>query len=313
MPKYIDIHSHVNFNIFDADRDEVILRALANDTWVINVGTQADTSRSAVELAHKYPEGVYAVIGLHPIHTGRSYHDKQELGDEGQEFTRLVDAGDATKSRTESSSPAFTTGFTSRGEIFDKNIYRELLKDPKVVAIGECGLDYYHLDAESIDKQKKAFVAQIELANEIDKPIMLHVRDAYADALVLLKEHAKVKGVVHLPAGRRGVVHFFTGTLPEAQGFLDFGFMISFAGAITFPPKKDGTGSHSIEVIKNVPLNMILTDTDSPYVAPVPYRGKRNEPVYVKEIVKKIAEIKNLPEAEVAEVIVENAKRMFRI
>jgi TatD DNase family protein len=277
-PKYIDIHTHVNFKAFDADQDEVVKRALDNDTWLINVGTQVDTSRKAIELAHKYPEGVYAIIGLHPIHTGASYHDKQELGEEGREFT-------------------------SRGEIFDKNIYREFLKDPKVVALGECGLDYYHLDSESIKKQKEAFIAQIELANEIGKPLMLHVRNAYADALAILKEHAKVKGVVH----------FFTGTLEEAQGFLDFGFMISFAGSITFPPKKDGTGSHTVEVIKNIPLNMILTDTDSPYVAPVPYRGKRNEPVYVREIVKKIAEIKNLPEAEVAEAIVANAKSMFGI
>ncbi|MFZ1019388.1 MAG: TatD family hydrolase [Minisyncoccia bacterium] len=277
-PKYIDIHSHINFTAFDADRDEVIRRALDNYTWLINVGTQADTSKKAVELAHKYSEGVYAIVGLHPIHTGKSFHDKQELGSEGQEFV-------------------------SRGEIFDKNIYRKFLQDPKVVGIGECGLDYYHLDTDSIKKQKEAFIAQIELANEFNKPLMLHIRNAYVDALQLLKKHAKVKGVVH----------FFTGTLEEAQGFLDFGFMISFAGAITFPPKKDGTGIHSIEVIKNIPLNMILTDTDSPYVAPVPYRGQRNESVYVKEIVKKIAEIKNLSEAEVAQAIVANAKRLFTI
>jgi len=278
MPKYIDIHTHVNFRAFDEDRDEVVKRALDNDTWIINVGTQVSTSKKAMELAHKYKEGVYAIIGLHPIHTSVSHHDTQELGEEGGEFT-------------------------SRGEVFDKNIYRELLKDPKVVAIGECGLDYYHSAGELISKQKKAFIEQIELANELNKPLMLHIRDAYADALSILKEHAKVKGVVH----------FFSGTLEEAQGFLDFGFMISFAGAITFPPKKDGTGSQYYEVIKNIPLNMILTDTDSPYVAPVPYRGKRNEPVYVKEIVKKIAEIKNLPEKDVAEAIVANAKRMFGI
>ena len=125
QPKYIDIHSHVNFSVFDLDRDEVIKRALENETWVINVGTQANTSRKAIELAHKYKEGVYAIVGLHPIHTDKSFHDKEELGEEGAEFT-------------------------SRGEIFDKEIYRELLKDPKVVAIGECGLDYYHLDLESI-------------------------------------------------------------------------------------------------------------------------------------------------------------------
>ncbi len=277
-PKYIDIHSHVNFKAFDLDRDEVIKRALDNDTWVINVGTQADTSRSAVELAHKYTEGVYAIVGLHPIHTSASYHDEQELGEGGVEFT-------------------------SRGEVFDKEIYREFLKDPKVVAIGECGLDYYHSGPELIEKQRHAFIEQIELANEFNKPLMLHVRDAYGDALNILKEYSKVKGVAH----------FFTGTPEEAKGYYDFGFMISFAGAITFPPKKDGTGVHSNEVIKNTPLDMILTDTDSPYVAPVPYRGKRNEPVYVKEIVKKIAEIKNLPEAQVAEAIIANAKRLFRI
>jgi TatD DNase family protein len=278
QPKYIDIHCHLNFTAFDADRDAVISRALDNDTWIINVGTQLDTSKKAIELAHQYKEGVYAIIGLHPIHTSASYHDKQELGDEGKEFV-------------------------SRGEIFDKNIYRELLKDEKVVGIGECGLDYYHSGKELIAKQKEVFIEQIELANETGKPLMLHIRDAYADALELLKKYAKVKGVVH----------FFTGTSEEAKSFLDFGFLISFSGAITFPPKKDGTGSHYAEVIKNIPLNMILTDTDSPYVAPVPYRGKRNEPVYVAEIVKKIAEIKNMPEDEVAKAIVANAKRIFEI
>ncbi len=115
-PKYIDIHSHVNFKAFDEDREAVIMRALDSDTWVINVGTQADTSKKAIEMAHQYEEGVYAIIGLHPIHTGASFHDEKELGAGGAEFT-------------------------SRGEIFDKQIYREMLKDPKVVGIGECGLD----------------------------------------------------------------------------------------------------------------------------------------------------------------------------
>lgn len=271
MPKYIDIHSHVNFTAFDADRDEVIKRALDNDTWVINVGTQIDTSQSAIRLAHQYREGVYAIIGLHPIHTGKSFHDKKELGEGEKEFT-------------------------SRGEIFDKKIYRELLADSKVVAVGECGLDYYHLGEDSLEKQKKAFIEQIELANETGKPLMLHIRDAYADTLKILKEHAKVKGIVH----------FFTGNLEEAKGFLDFGFRLSFSGVLTFTSDYD-------EVVKNTPLDMILTDTDSPYVAPVPHRGKRNEPIYVKEIVKKIAEIKNLPEEEVAKAIVNNARKLFAI
>lgn len=275
--RYIDIHSHVNFKAFDEDRDAVIKRALDNDTVVINVGTQLDTSRAAVELVNKYEEGVYAIIGLHPVHTSASYHDEKELGVGGKEFT-------------------------SRGEVFDKEVYREFLKNPKVVGIGECGLDYYRMDEESIEKQKLAFIAQIELANEFGKPLMLHIRnnpkdkthDAYADALDLLKKYSKVKGDVH----------FFAGNLAVAQSFVDFGFTISFTGVITFTHDYD-------EVIKNIPLDMIMTETDSPYVTPVPHRGKRNEPVYVKEVVKRIAEIKGLPEEEVAKAIIANARRVF--
>ncbi len=284
--KYIDIHSHVNFTAFDSDRDEVIRRAKDNDTWVINVGTQIDTSKNAVALANKYEEGVYAVIGLHPIHTGASHHDTQELGEGNKEFT-------------------------SRGEIFDKQVYRELLRDPKVVGIGECGLDYYHMDENSIKKQKENFILQIELANETKKPLMLHVRNnyeeknknAYADILEILKQHAKVKGVVH----------FFEGDLEDAKNFIAFGFMLSFTGAITYPPKKNGRNCDYEGIIKDIPLDMMLTDTDSPYMAPVPHRGKRNEPVYVQEIVKRIAEIKNLPEVEVAKAIISNARRVFGI
>ena len=278
-PKYIDIHSHVNFTAFDEDRGEVMRRALENDTWVINVGTQLDTSRSAVEMTKDYDEGVYAIIGLHPVHTSASYHDEKELGEGGKEFT-------------------------SRGEVFNKEAYRELLKNPKVLGIGECGLDYYRMDEESIEKQKKAFIEQIELANEFNKPLMLHIRnnpkdkthDAYADALELLKQYSKVKGDVH----------FFAGSTAVAQAFVDFGFTLSFTGVITFTQDYD-------EVIKNTPLDMIMTETDSPYVTPIPHRGKRNEPVYVKEVVKKIALVKNLPEEEVARAIIENAKRVFNI
>ncbi len=279
MPKYIDIHSHVNFKAFDEDRDAVIKRALDSDTWVINVGTQVDTSRDAVALANKYSEGVYAIIGLHPIHTGASYHDEKELGEGGKEFT-------------------------SRGEIFDKDFYRELLKDPKVVAIGECGLDYYRMDAESIEKQKVAFIAQIDLANEFNKPLMLHIRnnpkdnthDAYMDSLELLKQHAKVKGDVH----------FFAGSWDVAKAFLDFGFTLSFTGVVTFTHDYD-------EVVRNTPLNMIMSETDSPYITPTPHRGKRNEPVYVQEVVKKIAEIKGLSLEEVSSALVANARRVFSI
>ncbi len=284
MPKYIDIHSHINFKVFDEDRSAVMHRALNDDIWVINIGTQIDTSKKAVEMTNEFKEGVFATIGLHPIHTGASYHDKSELGDEGKEFT-------------------------SRGEIFDKEKYRELAKKGKVVAIGECGLDYYHIEEEYIEKQKKAFIEQIELANELNLPLMLHLRNnpkdktknVYYDAYELLKKYSKVKGVSH----------FFAGSVEDMKRFIEIGIFVSFAGPITFPPKIEICDYES--VIRETPLDMMLADTDSPYVAPVPHRGGRNEPYYVKEIVKKIAEIKGLPELDVAEAIVQNARKLFDI
>lgn len=277
--KYIDIHAHTNFKAFDEDRRETIERALSAGVMVMNVGTQIDTSRKAVEMANEFSEGVYAIIGLHPIHTGASYHDVKELGEEGK-------------------------AFTSRGEEFDADAYRELLKDPKVVAIGECGLDYYRCTEETIAKQKEAFIGQIKLANEFKKPLMLHIRNnpedtthnAYWDSLELLKEHAEVKGDVH----------FFAGDLSIAKAFTDFGFTISFTGVLTFTHDYD-------EVVKEIPLEMIMTETDSPYITPVPYRGKRNEPMHVREVVKRIAEIKGIPLEETAKVLFANAKRVFGI
>jgi len=311
MPKYIDIHAHTNFESFEEDRDEVVSRALENDTWVINIGTQLDTSKKAVKMTSAYKEGVYATIGLHPIHTGASYHDKNELGNEGKEFTQLVDVGDTPTNvgAHNSASPTFTTGFTSRGEIFDKEKYRELARLGKVVAIGECGLDYYRCTEESIEKQKVAFVDQIELANELGLPLMLHIRNnptdksrnAYFDACELLKKYPKVKGVSH----------FFAGSVGDMNRFVDLGFYISFAGPITYPPKPEICDYE--KVILETPIDRIMADTDSPYVAPVPHRGERNEPVYVSLIVKKIAQIKGLDEKEVASKIVSNIKGLFAI
>jgi len=284
MHKYIDIHCHINFAVFDQDRDFVIKRTLEKGMSMINIGTQYDTSKKAVEIAKNYDNGVYATIGLHPIHTEASFHDKSELGEEGKEFT-------------------------SRGEIFDKEKYKELALSNKVVAIGECGLDYYHLSEESMQRQQNAFIAQIELANDLDLPLMLHIRNnedninhnAYIDVLNIIKKYPKTKGVVH----------FFAGTLENALAFIDLGFYISFSGVITYRPKKDSPDYETI--IKSIPLDKIMADTDSPYVAPVPNRGKRNEPLNVEFIVKKIAEIRGLNEEIVAKSIISNIKNLFNI
>ncbi|MDB5187807.1 MAG: hypothetical protein JWO50_327 [Candidatus Kaiserbacteria bacterium] len=274
--KYFDAHTHVHFAAYGDETNEVIARAHEAGVGMNLVGTQYDTSSAGVVAAEKYDD-VWATIGLHPVHTSKSYHDEQELGEGGKEFT-------------------------SRGEVFDSKKYEELARSKKVIAIGECGLDYYHLDAESKKKQEDAFVQQIELANLVQKPLMLHIRsaaktaDAYIDALELLKAHAKV----------RGDVHFFAGDWVIAKQFLDAGFTLSFTGVVTFTHDYD-------EVIKNAPLDMLLSETDAPYVTPVPFRGKRNEPSYVPYIVNAIAGIRGENEEVVTSQLLENAKRVFRI
>jgi len=190
-------------------------------------------------------------------------------------------------------------------EMFDAGAYHELAKHPKVVAIGECGMDYSRTHApEALVRQNDIFKKQIELALKEDKPLMLHIRDkpgridAYDDVVKILNEY---KGTE-----LRGNVHFFAGDWRIAQNFFDLGFTISFTGVITFANQYD-------EVIKNAPLKNILSETDCPFVAPMPYRGKRNEPVYVKEVVKRIAEIRGEPLEHIAETLLSNAKRVFSI
>ncbi len=276
--KYIDVHTHVNLAAFKDDWREVTDRALAEGVAHINVGTQQDTARRAVEIAEAYESGVYAVVGLHPVHTTKSYHDSTELGDSEE-----------------------ARGFTSRGEQFDRAYYQALVAHEKVVAIGECGLDYYRLEEGTLTLQKEVFTAQIELANEVGKPLMLHVRpgvggDAYLDAWEILKTHAKVPGNVH----------FFAGTQNDAKRFFDIGYTISFTGVITFVRDYD-------EVLRYAPLSMIHAETDAPYVTPVPYRGTRNEPLFVREVVAKIAEIRGEEEEKVRVQLLENARTLFKI
>jgi TatD DNase family protein len=208
--KYFDAHTHVNFVAYNDDREETIARAQDAGVGMNVVGTQLDTSTSAVEIATKH-DGVWATIGLHPIHTSKSYHDEKELGEGGKEFT-------------------------SRGEQFEIASYRVLAQNPKVIAIGECGLDYYRLEEKTKKLQQDTFVEQIELANELGKPLMLHIREAYEDALEILKSHAKVQGDVH----------FFAGDWDIAKRFLDLGFTLSFTGVVTFTHDYD-------EVVKNAP------------------------------------------------------------
>ncbi len=279
--KYIDTHCHMNFAAYDSDREVLIEKTKTDSVMVINIGTQQDTSKKAVEMADQH-DHLYAIVGLHPIHTTASFHDHEELGEQGQEFT-------------------------SRGEVFDTDFYRKLAQSSKkVVGIGECGLDYYRNTPETKKAQEEAFHAQIKLALELDLPLMLHVRpsqdsfDAYYDVLEILESYKKDH------QNLRGQAHFFAGNTDIAQRFIDLGFYISFTGVITFAKVYK-------ELVEFVPMDKILSETDAPYVTPVPFRGQRNEASCVREVTKKIAEIKGLPEGEVAQQIMENAKRLYQI
>jgi TatD DNase family protein len=295
-PYFIDTHTHVQFSGYDADRDAVIRRAFdAGVRKMIVIGTQKDTSRAAVALAGQYPDNVRAVVGLHPIHTSRSFHDVQELG--GGETAETA-AGGVVKA------------FTSRGEEFDADYYRALARDPATVAIGECGLDYFHFNDDEprevqVARQKAAFLAQIELSKEVEKPLMIHCREAFPDLIAFLQPH--VRNLVP------GVVHFFTGTPDDARALLDMGFSFTFGGAITFPPRKGKTQGDYDEVIKLIPIDRIMSETDAPYVAPAPFRGKRNEPAYVVHAVARLAELKGVSTEEMKAQIWANAQRIFRI
>lgn len=205
-----------------------------------------------------------------------------------------------------SAAPSYSTEI---GEDFDNDFYHNLIKNDRskrIVGIGECGLDYFHGNEDTKKQQKNSFRLQIELAIETDLPLMLHIRpsentyDAYHDVLDILREY-KIKKPSLI-----GDVHFFAGTTDIAQEFLDLGFYISFTGVITFAKMYE-------ELVRFVPMDRILSETDAPYVAPVPFRGRRNEPSHVREIVKKIAEIKNLSESDVAEQIMKNTQKFFKI
>ncbi|MCX6712739.1 MAG: TatD family hydrolase [Candidatus Vogelbacteria bacterium] len=208
-----------------------------------------------------------------------------------------------------------TVGFhpTDAADLSDEawNEVVELANDPKVVAVGECGLEYYRIvkseELKVKSNQKELFRRHIELALSLNKPLMIHCRasegnqDAYEDAIEILNEYKKEAG-----KKLRGDFHFFAGNWAVAQKCLELGFTLSFTGVITFANQYD-------EVIKNTPLDMLMAETDAPFVAPALYRGKRCEPLYVAEVVKKLAELKGIPKEKMDEITVQNARQMFGV
>ena len=176
---------------------------------------------------------------------------------------------------------------------------RELARSaPGVVAIGEIGLDFYR-DLSPREVQRAALVAQLDLARELDLPVILHNRESHAEMVALLREHG---------AGARGVFHCFIGDQQMARDALDLGFYLSFAGPVTFPKNTE-----LAEVAAWAPLERILVETDSPYLAPPPYRGKRNQPAYVTQVARHIAELRGLPFERLAAATTANAAALFRL
>jgi TatD DNase family protein len=274
---YFDTHSHLHDKAFDLDRDTVISEMEKSGIGTIAIGTDEKESKSAVALASNHSH-IYASVGLHPADNVL--------------------------------------------EKFNYDLYKTLAGNPKVIAIGECGLDYFyienffkrdqlskgitHSEGTEKERQKSIFQEHINLAYELHKPLMLHIRaskgsiDAYTDAIEMLRTQIESGKPV------TGNVHFFTGTVEVAKQFLELGFTISFPGVITFTKEYD-------DVVKMVPLEMIHSETDSPYAAPLPYRGQRNSPLCVEEIVKKIAELKELDTETVRLQLLSNAKRVFGV
>ncbi len=177
---------------------------------------------------------------------------------------------------------------------------RELLQHPKVVALGEIGLDY-HYDHSPREVQREVFLEQMLIAGEASKPIVIHTREAWEDTLALLEKHWKRTGL-------GGIMHCFSGGPSEAQRCLDLGFHLSFGGIVTFPKAADVQ-----EAARTTPADRILIETDAPYLAPVPYRGKRNEPAFVAQTARKLAELRGVTPEEIARITTENFLGLCKI
>jgi len=286
----VDTHAHINFNAYRDDADDVIRRSLDNDVWMINVGTQYDTSKKAVEIAEKYEKGVYAAIGLHPINLDTGLVKMKIDAQEGSNFEKD----------------------------FNYTQYRELAKSEKVVAIGEIGLDYYWKPKTTKkkeifkQKQKNLLLKQLELAKELNLPVIFHCRMAHDDLIQVLKfqitsTKSQTNSKFQIQNSKlRGVMHGFVGTTEQLENYLELGLYIGFNGIIF----KNIEGIDFEENIKETPLDRILIETDCPYLTP-PQKTGRNEPVFVKYIAEEIAKIKNLDYEEITNATTANARKLF--
>ncbi len=252
-------HAHYDDTKFDEDRDNLLESLKENNIdFVINVGTNIESSKNSIDLANKY-DYIFASVGFHP-------HDTEDMKDE------------------------------------DLDTIFNLAKEKKVVAIGEIGLDYYY-EFSNREVQKKRFIQQLEIAKELNLPVIIHSRDASQDTFNIIKN-----ANLSLRDGKgAGVIHCYSGELELAKEYIKLGFYIGVGGVVTFSNAKK-----LVRVVENISLENILLETDSPYLAPVPQRGKRNTSLNLKYIGEKIAQIKNTSVEDVYRVTKENCINLFK-
>ena len=259
--EFFDSHSHYNDEKFDEDREQIIEETYKSGvTKFICAGYNVESSKKAIEISQKH-EFIYSICGISPNDIPQS---EEELWKTIDEISKIVEEN----------------------------------KGKKIVAIGEIGLDYYW-NKENKELQKKAFIKQIELANKLELPIVIHSRDASVDTIDIIKNNI---------VNKRGIFHCCQLNQEMVKQATNLGYYISFAGPITFKNSKNAK-----EVVDLVPMDKILIETDSPYLSPEPNRGKRNDSRNVKYVAEKIAEFKNMSLEEIARITYENAMRIFEI
>lgn len=276
--RYIDTHCHLHFPVYAQDREAVLTRLNETGGAGITIGTSLANSREGILFAEQY-SNIWATVGLHPAHVTHPHHDENE------------------------------------GVVDERSVSFEALKklassSKKVVAIGEAGLDLYRVEEGSketaFEEQARVFEVHLEVAEVLNLPVVIHCRDALRQLALILRER-KQNG-----HHDRCVLHSFTGTWSEAEPLLELGCFISLNGIVTFPPRKNVLPEDWLEVVaKNVPMDRLLLETDSPYLAPIPHRGERNEPCYVPFVADYLAKVRGMGAEEILKTTTENAMKVF--
>jgi len=254
--KFIDTHTHLYLDNYDADRDEVVTDAINSGVQTMLLpAIDSTTFKSMGQLSAKYPNNCFPMIGLHPTSVKDDYEKEM----------------------------AFV---------------ESELKEGKYIAVGEIGIDLYW-DKTYVDEQRDVFRRQLNFAKNYNLPVVIHTRESFDEIYPILKEESTEE--------LRGVFHCFTGTNAEAEKIINLGFMMGIGGILTFK------NSELDKVVQNIPLEHLLLETDSPFLTPMPYRGKRNQSSYLTYIAAKLAEIKRLNIEEVAEITTKNAEKLFKL